>query len=402
MRIEAAPIADADLLTTAFGGIVLSDVGLARIDDNLIEEIGIEFHDPICGIFALQAEGISITGNRLRRNGRVAETAAVSKAGMRGGIVLRFVRTPTEPLTLNFIGGAIHGQRQDGMPAAAIHGNVVVAREGRALQVIALGAVTVTDNQFTAHGSDFLALLRQLISAPLGAAVTTGLTGAAAGLAPGPNTLQLLLDSLGANAVLIFDVGWSNEVYLQLLGLSGKTGQGPPGTGGTTWLIGGEVQFNDNQVTFDALDPVFTLSLCSVLLVSFDNVTMSHNQIACDLAFDFVLFDALVFGFAVQAQGNRLTEGLLNTLLSAITFGLMNSTAMNVSTHCIADIALLPEWKPHAIATPAGTTVELVLNVALADAFGTNRLCQSLKDIVDSRASKLKFQANDVAFASMG
>ena len=45
--------------------------------------------------------------------------------------------------------------RQDGTPALRIHDNVVIAPEGRAIEAIALGPVSVEGNQVTALGSDF-------------------------------------------------------------------------------------------------------------------------------------------------------------------------------------------------------------------------------------------------------
>jgi hypothetical protein len=275
---------------------------------------------------------------------------------------------------------------------------VVVAREGRALSIIALGAVTVTDNQLTAHGSDFLALLRQLLAIALGQALTTGNTTAASGLSAGPQTLDLLLDALGANVVLIMNSGWSNEFYAQISGLSRPPAQaGGAAADKKQWFVGGNVLFNDNQVSFDALDPVFSFSLCAVLLFSYDQVTMNDNQVACDLALDFMLVDTLVAGIAVQMQGNRLTEGLLNCFLSGVSVGLMNSTALNVGTHCIVDIGLI---KPSAFVPSTNSAVTLRLNVALVDASGKNATCQSFESALPGVTGSWKYRAADVAFVT--
>jgi hypothetical protein len=372
MQLEVGPISPANIRKVAFGGIILAGAELTIIRDNVIEDVGSEHRDQICGMFVLTAIGIEIESNRLRRNGQVAVAGEPLKLGHRGGIIIRFARPPVEPLSFQIGGATFSGERQDGVPAASIHHNVVVAREGRALFLNGLGPMTVTDNQFTAHGSDFLALLGFLISSFAGTSLATGPTTGAASLPPSVSTFDLLLDALGGHAILIFNVGWSNELYLQMLGLDSRFQvQGNIQDDDTKWFIGGNVQFNDNQVVFDALDPVFTLSLCAVLLFTFDDINMVGNQIDCDLAVDFVVVDTLAFGLSVEMGNNRLKEGYFNAYLSAVTFGLfMNSTAHNVSTHCIKHLGFI---QPSAFS--GGTPVDLRLNLALVDPSGDEKDC---------------------------
>ncbi len=370
MQLEVGPISPANIRKVAFGGMILAGAELATIRDNVIEDVGSGHRDQICGIFVLSAIGIEIESNRLRRNGRVADAREPLKLGHCGGIVIRFARPPVEPLTFQFVNAILSGQRQDGVPAASIHHNVVVAREGRALFLNGLGPMTVTDNQFTAHGSNFLALLGLLISSFTGA-TTTGMTTGAGLLSPSVATFDLLLDALGGNAILIFNVGWSNEIYLQMLGFDSRFQIQPAAADDTKWFVGGNVQFNDNQVVFDALDPVFTLSLCAVLLFTFDDVNMVGNQVDCDLAVDFVVIDTLLFGLSAEVGNNRFKEGYFNAYLSALTFGVfMNATAFNVSTHCIEHLGKI---EPTAVA--GGTNVDLRFNLALVDPNGDNRDC---------------------------
>jgi hypothetical protein len=371
MQLEVGPISPANIRKVAFGGIILAGVELAIIRQNVIEGVGAEHRDQICGIFALTAIGIEIESNRLRRNGQVAQSGEPLKLGHRGGFILRFARAPAEPLSFQILTVTLSGERQDGVPAASIHHNVVVAREGRALFLNALGPVSVTDNQFTAHGSDFLALLGFLIGSFAGASLTMGITSGATSLPPGVSTFDLLLDALGGNAILIFNVGWSNELYLQMLGFDSLVGTGNVNYE-TKWFLNGNVQFNDNQVVFDALDPAFTFSLCAVLLFTFDDVNMIGNQIDCDLAVDFVVINTLVFGLSAVVGNNRFKEGYFNAYLSAITFGLfMNSTTHNVSTHCIEHLGMI---QPSA--SSGGATVDLRLNLALVDLAGDNPDCE--------------------------
>ena len=112
----------------------------------------------------------------------------------------------------------------------------------------------------------------------------------------------------------------------------------------------GPVSFSDNMVTFDAISPAITLSLCSIAIISFDDVGMHDNHCAMDLLTDFVLANAVVIGLAsVRVQGNRFREILPfgigrrrlpipTTIFSAITFGLLNATENNQGTYCFLTV----------------------------------------------------------------
>ena len=50
---------------------------------------------------------------------------------------------------------------------------------------------------------------------------------------------------------------------------------------------------------------------------------------------DFLLSQAMLFGFSLRCSNNRFKEGILNALFSAATFGLFNATTGNQSTHCL-------------------------------------------------------------------
>ena len=361
MRLEVGPISVANLYKVAFGGIILPDVEVARIERNVIEEVGTEARDAICGIFAVLATGIAIRENRLRHNGREAVADQPVKLGFRGGIILPFVITPTETLSSSFL----NGERQDGMDAAVVHDNVVVSREGRALQIGGIGPLSITDNQLTAHGTSILALIQTYISLVTGHATTAGnFTRASSSLTPSSNVIGLLLDVLGGSAVLVIDLAFSNEIYLQMLGLDSVGDLPDPARRELTYFVGGNVLFSDNQVTYDALDQIFAFSLCAVLLFSLDTVTLTDNQIECDLLLSFVIINTLVVGFSTQVTGNRWTEGILNAYLSAFTLGIfMNSTALNTATHCVLTAGAI---EPAAVDS-GGNVVDLRLNLVLTD-----------------------------------
>jgi hypothetical protein len=54
-----------------------------------------------------------------------------------------------------------------------------------------------------------------------------------------------------------------------------------------------------------------------------------------------VLINALVVGFSVRVQGNRLKESYFASYLSAMTLGLFNDTSHNQGTHCFFHYGML-------------------------------------------------------------
>ena len=349
MRLEVGTIPFPLRDVIGFGGIALADVEYLVIRENLIAKNGSSSRDPICGVFVLHGAGIAIDGNRILHNGVTAATDdQLPRPGRRGGIVLAFARARADE-ELNVALGRLEfsGRRQDGVPAARIHDNIVVAQQGRALEILALGPVSVVANQLTAKGSAFQ---RQI---PVPGSVTTTTTttaGTTVGLAAKvpiknraatSNPLLAFLDVLGGSAVWIFNLGVSNEIYLQLFGLSGlfllddlPTEEAVEGDDDTRLFVGGNVLFNDNQVVFDALGPVATFSVSSVFLGSLDDVSLNANQCDCDLAQDAVITNALTFGWSQRMAGNRFKEGLVNALLSGVSLAPMNTTTDNQGTHC--------------------------------------------------------------------
>jgi hypothetical protein len=347
MRLELANISPNLHDIAAYGGIVLADGAYVIVRDNVVMDNGTNFHDPICGIFVLHVEGVAIDGNRILGNGRMSDPDNTPRPGQRGGIVIGLARART-PSTLTPLPG-FTGARQDGVPAARIHDNIVVSPEGRALKLIAVGPVSVQGNQFTTKGSHALNRTPFPGNAMVGArnfamapAAQVAYTNRQATSSP----LTAFLDALGGAVVSIVNLGVSNEIYLQLLGFSGL-GLVQPSENVDDFdddlrlFVGGNVLFNDNQVVLDALAPSVTLSLSAVLLLSLDDVSMVGNQCDCDMVFDFVGINALVVGWSVRVTDNRFKEGLLNAFLSAFTAGLwFNTTTDNQGTHCFIDVGL--------------------------------------------------------------
>ena len=181
------------------------------------------------------------------------------------------------------------------------------------------------------------------------------------------NPLLAFLDLLGGSAVSILNLGFSNEIYLQLLGLSGlfltddlPTQEAVEGTDDPRLFVGGNILFNDNQVVFDAFAPGVTFTLSSVLLISLDDISMEGNQCDCDLAVDISLLNALVMGWSIRVADNRFKEGIFNTIFSGLTIARMNHTTDNQSTHC-----LYPIGYADSVSNRSG-------NKALIEAFSDN------------------------------
>ena len=121
--------------------------------------------------------------------------------------------------------------------------------------------------------------------------------------------------------------------------------RGPPGLAAFNsddydLFFGGEVLFDDNQVSLDALAADIQIGVSAVLLLSLDDVGITSNQCTCDLLLDFILTNALVLGFSLRVTDNRFKEpigipGLFTpAFLSAVTPALMNETSFNQGTHC--------------------------------------------------------------------
>jgi len=117
----------------------------------------------------------------------------------------------------------------------------------------------------------------------------------------------------------------------------------------------------------DNVAPATTLAVSSILLLSLDDIAMQDNQCDCDMVFDLVLINALVLGFSVRVQGNRLKESYFTTFLSAMTIGLFNDTSHNQGTHCFFHFGTL-EPRIRLSGVPGGAQAILDTNRHLAPA----------------------------------
>jgi len=327
LRRTLEPIPDEMRDAMGYGGIALADVERLLIRHNLIEDNGPDHLEPICGVFLLHGEGVDISDNRILNNGaKTDQPSNTAKDGRRGGINIVLAIAPTVPTPIL---GSLYPV-QDGVPAAKIHDNVVSQPLGQALSLTALGPVSVVNNHLTSRGM----ILK----------------------------LNPLSPSFLAATVMIMDLGVSNEWYGQLGSFSGvlygsvSLASGPVISGDAVlvpreglddkrigqYLANGNVLFSDNRCDLDLLETGVGFALSSILIFSLDDVGFHSNQCDCNLLDDFVIAQSILFGISLRASDNRLKEGLANAVYSAVTFGLMNATTNNQSTHCLLVLGVNP------------------------------------------------------------
>jgi hypothetical protein len=314
-----------------YGGIALAKVADLRILRNQIISNGPSDRIPVCGVFAIIVQGLQLDDNRIVDNGHSSgDPGGPPKPGIRGGVHVWLVLPTVEQVTGGKYTSAF---RSDGLPTCAVRDNIVVAPLGRALTFFALGPVAVARNRL----------------------VTQGVTGKG-------------LDLLAAT-VLVGDFGISNEwtMGLLIMLLGTKLGTAELTTGridicrvsklfGTvasndpfklwpplsSYWVTGKLLFTENQVSLDVTDGPFAFALSSTLVLSLDDVGFTDNQLEVSSTNLFVPADAVVLGGSVRIADNRFSETWMRTFFSAITFGGMNTTTDNQSTHCIQAQSLLP------------------------------------------------------------
>ncbi len=380
---------------SAFGGIVLSGAINLQIEDNDIRECGTRGRTPICGIYVRYGEILHITGNRIYDNGRASTLSDLLLVGIIGGIVVSMVESGLETAAERHDFGA-----QPRAPAIFVKDNVVVSPEGRALDVRGTGPMLIEGNSLTCYGNNGLLIL-VLIFLIVASNPAVGAPLLASPLVQGQ--LQAIMGQLGGSAVLIHNLGVPQNLTLfgggrkSTLAFTGNIRVIPAFPVATPRLpnlrgavVGGEVQFSDNIVTFDALSNAATVSLCSVLIVSYDDVGMHDNQSTVELRGDVVLINTIAAGFlSARVQGNRFKETLpqrrgvtqpfpVTTFLSAMTFGLMNATENNQGTHCFLRLGLK---KPRVMPNPDPTSDLVPIWLDTNRNFVPDQLCSALDEL---------------------
>lgn len=320
LRRDIANIQDAFKLFVGYGGIALAVCSDLQICDNDIVGNGIDWRSPVCGIFALRADGLRIERNRIDANGRRGQGAiADAQPGVRAGIhVWR-----AGPAMVAQESALAKGASAFGSDQVRIHGNRVVQPLGRALFLLGDGPMSINDNRFASEGA-------------------------------GPPATDPLADT-----VLVANLGISREwtqglvvTFFALIALKmmGDTAAGTYAKAVCDMAVlsrftrplrgdrpSGKLQFDDNQVSFRMEDDTaLGFALSSVLLLSADDIGIGDNQFEHHSALRVLLTDVLAAGFSVRCDDNRMAETWGRAFVSLFSLAVMNTAADNQSTHCLS------------------------------------------------------------------
>jgi hypothetical protein len=415
LRLERATVPESRRALVGVGGVALADGELPSIRNNVIERNGRSHLQPVCGVFLLHPQGPTLEGNRIVDNGsREADAGTLPGPGQRGGIVMPMATTVSRA------GGRDGGaDLSPEVYAARVHANVVVAPEGRALKIGAIGPVSVEGNRLVTNGADGLDL-------------TTAIKGLLAGFGSGGGTGQVaLLDFPFGVAVTILNFGSASELYGKFTGAKGlalgttatlATPMLTSGAGSVSSLAQGTVLFAENQVTLDLTEAGLaneSSALSSLLVASMDDVGFHDNQCECFLESETLVANAIAAGWSVRVSDNRFKEPLWSGFarmiaaeptevagseedrfvieddagegelvsesfaataitytiprFSAITLGLMNAITNNQGTHCFFATG------PAALRIPGP-------NTSLVD-IGGRRICKQMTALMRQLSS---------------
>lgn len=294
-----------------FGGIVLGRVDHLAITDNRIVDNGSgeQIFVPVAGIFVRDGRGLLVRDNVVTGNGPAPGGENI--AGPQGGILGEDLSVVIESLAesvpnpLGF--DPVPTLQPDGWPAASVHGNLVVAPRGLALSLTGVGPMPVTDNRLTAR------------------------------------------DVRGAfGAVLIFNLGLPAYITRQAMAQGFPASQPPALPTDPTQLahnvLGGKIDFSNNQVALDLARLEAESALAAVGILTLDDLGFHDNQTECTLVGDVLFVDTLLIATTLRATGNGFTESLFGNLISlwAAGFFLCTGTS-NQGTHCIKVECLTPQ-----------------------------------------------------------
>ena len=356
MLLEPPPIPDVQFLFTGFGGIALSMALDCTIRDNQIDGIGAARQLGVCGIFIGYGEDLIFRRNRIEQNG--ASIKGGQSAAPAGGIFVRVCAGG-----ISSLGTPYEERRTRDRPALSVQNNIIHAPYARALKALVMGPAHITDNRLSgANPSLFFSNpLFALIILIFGARdVIELLTDPTAELdLDNLILLNLIFEILGGDAVNIVNLGIAEESLLAYrIGEYFKQGAvgGSPTSGShgasDAWgaagrapqmLRGGEILFNDNQVSLHRAEKTDAGTLSSVLILTRDDLGFSDNQLEIEADMMIALSNATLMGTTMRALGNRLQESAL-CIYSMMSWGMMlNNTSDNQSTFTISPICATPK-----------------------------------------------------------
>jgi hypothetical protein len=322
LRHAVAQPKSAMILFLGYGGISLALTTDLVIEGNVIEHNGRDWLTPVCGVFVLVADGLTIERNVIRANGVPGEEPAeAAQEGIRAGIHVWLA------LTLNLPGTVKYGQAKAMMAEGAararqaggqlrIHGNQVEQPLGRALFLLGAGPMAITDNRFLSEA------MAEKVTDPMARTVLVANFGVSREW-----TLGLLLAAvLKVAEAFGYNLG-VDACTVARLGVFTK--------GIWPRLPTGKLAFNDNQVSFLMRSAPKGADLSSVLLLSLDDVSACDNQFEYHVDGRVAVADLVAAGSSVRTSDNRLAETWGRAFFSVLSFGILNTADSNQSTHCL-------------------------------------------------------------------
>ena len=266
----------AEMTRKGVGGISLGICEHLFIHRNRIENNGISYIYPVCGIYVAIGEQVDITHNYISNNGPLSGKISNQLIGIRGSIVLIAASSFDNS-------DSITGQDSFdfiGRHAARVHDNVVNQPAGQALRIKAFGPVSILNNQFNSELS-------------------------------GPELPHLL-----AGAVSIYNGG------------------NFPATNSTMTnpitLPNGNVLFNSNQIFVGSANK----SEFGIHIESEDDICFDSNQ-SDNFQTNNLIINTSLKGKTIRASNNRFKEIAEGTVSLKSVSDSLNNTTNNQGNHSI-------------------------------------------------------------------
>lgn len=337
LRRSLATVSSAMLNLVAYGGIALAKVTDLRILRNEIVANGTRDLEPICGVFAIVVQALQLDDNRILDNGRKTDPRGGidPQKGLRGGVhiwvVLPSIEPPVGPEEVS--SSVSRSLRRKGIPTCSMRDNIIIAPLGRAVTFFALGQVVVARNRLVTQGTtgrdlDLLA-----------ATVLIGNLGLS-----NEWTLGLLIGLLLRLGQLIRPGSHPDFNACEFATLDGAFRRNPPSFQPPLvrlWNTG-KTLVTENQITLDLTDEPRGFGISSIMIFTLDDLGMTDNQCEITSTNRFFFLDAALAGGSVREADNRFSETWMHAFFSSFSFGGMNTTTDNQSTHCLFARAAFP------------------------------------------------------------
>jgi hypothetical protein len=302
-----------------YGAICIPDVQDLVVADNAITDFGVEPGADACGIFIVHGEMLDISRNQIRETRDWSKAVLEPKAaagGLRGGIVILFGAPPAFGQPLDDALWADANQTgtgsdiaiaapvyEPGMPAVRVEHNVVRVPLNYGLFVVGLGPFSIVNSHLACGG---------LVRA---------------------TALQLAQTALILNLGSAIELGAEFDLPSEVYGAAQAPYSGPSAANRFRTVSNGTVLFTNNICQLEATVS-HAAEFASVFIFTLDSLIFSNNQCWLDATAKSpsALADALLLAGSLNAIGNRFQEVVGSVAFSALTAGLVNITAQNIST----------------------------------------------------------------------